>query len=224
MSGPFHPVHLLGQCGKAVNQDLQPALQPVEAGLHVGVALLQLPHLLALLLGRAPRDELRQLGAEKLLLLLHALDALLHIQRVLLQHAQTLVEGVHVEPEEVLEAGVSALQAGGEAGREPGRGSVGGERNDSRRGGGAKIGSGGGRDQSPSQRDGGARMSRENVAVAIAVIVVVIIVVAAAVRIDLFLPAEIGHGLGAAAGGQEALKIQEKVTATVRRRLLFSSC
>lgn len=232
MSGTFHLVHLLGQRGEAVNQDLQPALQPVKAGLHVGVAPLQLAHLLALLLGRTHRDELGQLGAQELLLLLHALDALPHVQRVLLQHAQALVEGVHVEPEEVLEAGVSALQAGGEAWREPGHGLVGGKREVSRREqrrgtGGAKISSGGGRQKRPSRRDGGSWRSCENVAVAIVVVaavVVVIVEVPTAVRIDLFLPAEIEHGLGAAAGGQEALKrlLQVKVAATVRRRLHFS--
>lgn len=231
MSGTFHLVHLLGQCSEAVNQDLQPALQPVETDFHVGVALLQLAHLLALLLGRTHGDELGQLGAEELLLLLHALDALLHVQRVLLQHAQTLIEGVHVEPEKVLEAGVAALQTGGEARREPGHRSVGAKRDVSCRwgNGGGKINSGGGRQQSPS-RDGCSRRSRENVAAVVVVVVViiavVIVVVPAAVQIDLFLPAEIEHGLGAAAGGQEALKrlLQEKVTAAVRRRLLFSSC
>lgn len=228
MSGTFHLVHLLGQRGEAVNQDLQPALQPVETGLHVNVALLQLAQLLALLLGRAHGDELGQLGAEEHLLLLHALDALLHVQRVLLQHAQTLVEGVHVEPEEVLEAGVPALQAGGEARREPGHRSVGGKQDvacrERQRGtGGANVssGGGGGRQQSPSWRDGGENVAAVVVVVAVAVIIVV---VPAAVRIDLFLPAEIEHGLCAAAGGQEALKrlLQEKVAAAVRGRLLFS--
>lgn len=117
MSGAFHLIHLLRQGGEAVNQDLQPALQSVQTGLHVGVAFLQLGNPLVLLRGRLDGDEVRQLGAEKFLLVLDALDALLHVKRVPFQHAQALVEGVHVQPEKVLEAGVSTLQAGRETRR-----------------------------------------------------------------------------------------------------------
>lgn len=62
------------------------------------------------------------------------------------------------------------------------------------------------------------------IVVIVVTVIVVVVVVPAAVRIDVRLPAEIEHGLGAAAGGQEALKrrVQEKVAAAVGRRLLFS--
>lgn len=111
----FHLVHFLSQGGEAIDQDLQPSLQSAQAGLHVCVALLQLVYLLVLLPSRLDGDKLLQLRAEMNLLVLHAVNALLHIKRVFFQHAQTLVEGVQVEPEKVLEGGVSALWAGCEA-------------------------------------------------------------------------------------------------------------
>lgn len=79
------------------------------------MALLQLANLLVLLPGRLDHDELLQLGGETTLLVLYTVNALLHIKRVAFQHAQPLVKGVQVNPEQTLEAGVSSLRAGCEA-------------------------------------------------------------------------------------------------------------
>lgn len=127
VSGTFHFVHLLSQGGEAVDQDLQPPLQSAQTGVHVCVALLQLANLLVLLPSRLDGDELLQLGAELTLLIPQTVNALLHVKRVAFQHAQALVEGVQVKPEQVLEAGVPALWAGREVWWEPGYCSVWGD-------------------------------------------------------------------------------------------------
>lgn len=126
MSGPFYPVHLLSQGGESVDQDLQSPLQSAQAALHVCVALLQLLDLLVLLPSCLESDELLHLRAEAFLLVLHTLNALFHIKRVSFQHAETLVKGVHVEPQQLLKAGVSGLQAGCEQRGESGDCPVGG--------------------------------------------------------------------------------------------------